>query len=390
VRLQAAPMPRAAITLGDEVFLDEAWRELKGRCVGVVTNQTGVTSTLVPIVDAIRANPQICIKAIFAPEHGLRGDRQAGAYVASYNDERSGLPVFSLYGSTRHPSAGMLAGVSVLLIDLQDVGARPYTYASTVAYVMQAAKENGKEVWVLDRPNPIGADIVEGPVLEPRFESFIGLYPIAMRHGMTIGELAQLYNGQFQIGCNLRVIKMRGYSRSMQWPQTGLGWIPTSPNIPDWSSALVYPATGLVERAGINNGTGYTDPFKVAGTAGIDADRLSQALNARPIPGVHFTPTYWTPSTGFWAFKTLRGVLLVITDPRAFRSVRTAVEIMAAVRDLAPNELSIHSAAAFDRDWGTDRVRLGLEAGSDADTIVASWQTNLASFVTLRARYLLY
>jgi uncharacterized protein YbbC (DUF1343 family) len=383
-------MPPANVVLGDEVFLADAWRDLGGRCVGVVTNQTGVTSQLVSIVDAIRENPQICLRAIYAPEHGLRGDRPAGSYVPSYTDERTGLPVYSLYGATRRPSAEMLAAVQVVLIDLQDVGARPYTYASTVAYVLEAARDAGKEVWVLDRPNPVGADIIEGPVLDPAYASFIGLYPIAMRHGMTIGELAAMFNGQFGIGAKLRVIRMRNYARSMQWPQTGLAWIPTSPNIPDWSSALVYPATGLIESAGINNGTGYTNPFKVAGGAGIDAYRLAQTLNARPNPGVHFVPAYWTPAAGFWAGKTLGGVQLVITDPRSFRSVRTAVEILTAVRAVAPGAVAIASEKIFDRDWGTDDVRRELLAGESADRIVNEWQSRLTAFAALRARYLLY
>ncbi len=386
----AAPPAPAAVVLGDEVFLSETWRELQGRCVGVVTNQTGVTSGLVSIVDAIRENPQICFKAIYAPEHGLRGDRAAGAYVAAYLDERSGLPVYSLYGSTRKPTAEMLASVQVLLVDLQDVGARPYTYASTLAYVLEAAKESGKEVWVLDRPNPAGADVVEGPVLDPAYKSFIGLYPIAMRHGMTMGELAEMDNVQFEIGAKLRVIKMRNYARSMQWPQTGLAWIPTSPNIPDWTSALLYPATGLVESAGINNGTGYTNPFKVAGAVNVDAYRLAQTLNARPIPGIHFVPAYWTPSAGYFATKTLSGVLLVITDPHAVRSVRTAVEIMTAVRSVSPSAISVASERLFDRDWGTDDVRRRLLAGESADQIVNAWQPKLSAFLAMRSRYLLY
>jgi uncharacterized protein YbbC (DUF1343 family) len=383
-------MPPAAVTLGDEVFLSDTWRELHGRCVGVVTNQSGVTSQLVSIVDAIRQNPQICIKAIFAPEHGLRGDRPAGEYVASYVDDRTGLPVYSLYGATRHPSAESLAGIGVLLVDLQDVGARPYTYASTVAYVMESAKAAGKDVWILDRPNPAGADVVEGPVLDPAFKSFIGLYPIAMRHGMTIGELASMFNDAFGIGCTLRVIKMRNYARSMTWAQTGLAWIPTSPNIPDWTTALVYPATGLIESAGINNGTGYTNPFKLAGGVNVDAYGLAQTLNKRNLPGVHFVPAYWTPGSGFWAGKTLRGVELIITDPRSFRSVRTAIEILFAIKQTAPSALSIRSAAAFDRDWGTDRVRQMLEEGSGPDAIAGSWEPKLRAFSALRERYLLY
>ena len=383
-------MPRAAVTLGDETFLAQAWRELRGRPVGIVTNQTGVTSRLETIVDAMRRNPQIALRAIYSPEHGLRGDQPAGAYVPSYLDERSGLPVYSLYGATRKPTAEMLADVDVLLFDIQDVGDRAYTYISTLAYVMAAAKATGKAVWVLDRPNPIGGTIVEGPVLDPRFASFIGLYPIPVRHGMTIGELARLFNERFGIGCDLRVIPMTGYTREMFWPQTGLAWVQTSPNIPEWDTTLVYPATGLIDAAGINNGTGYTKPFKYAGGYKFDGLRLADYLNDQTIPGVHFRPAAWTPMSGFWSGKTLTGVELVITDIRAFRAVRTAVELLVAVRKTAPAGLSIRSAAMLDRDWGTDTLREGLQEGLDAETIVRRWEPATHAFEEIRQAYLLY
>ncbi|MBC5810242.1 MAG: DUF1343 domain-containing protein [Candidatus Eremiobacteraeota bacterium] len=386
----AAPMPPAAITLGDEVFLKETWRELGGRCVGIVTNQTGVTSQLDTIVDAVRRNSQICVRAIYSPEHGLCGDRPAGSYVASYADERSGLPVYSLYGKTRKPSTEMLAGVDVLLFDIQDVGDRAYTYISTLAYVMQAAKAAHKEVWVLDRPNPIGGDVVEGPVLDSRFASFVGLYPIALRHGMTIAELAKMFNDKFGIGCELRTVPMRGWKRSMLWPDTRLAWVPTSPNIPEWDTTLVYPATGLIDAAGINNGAGYTKPFKEAGAYELDGQKLTDYLNARGLPGVHFRPTAWTPPAGFWAGKTLTGTELVITDPHTFRTVRTAVEILSAVRATSPGTLHLTKSDAIDRDWGTDTLRRGLETGLSADEIVRQWEPGVRDFTAARAPYLLY
>ncbi len=386
----AAPIPHAAVTLGNEIFLAETWHELHGRPVGVVTNQTGVTSGLETIVDAIRHKPQIALRAIYSPEHGLRGDQAAGAYVPSYVDERSTLPVYSLYGATRKPSAAMLAAVEVILFDIQDVGDRAYTYVSTLAYVMAAAKATGKAVWVLDRPNPIGGTVIEGPVLDPHFSSFIGLYPIPVRHGMTVGELAKLFNDRFGIGCNLRVVPMKNYTRDMFWPQTGLSWVQTSPNIPEWDTTLVYPATGLIDAAGINNGTGYTKPFKYAGAYKLDGLRLADYLNDRPIPGVHFRAASWMPLSGFWAGKTLSGVELVVTDVRAFRAVRTAVELLVAVRKIGPSAMSLRSAAALDRDWGTDTLRKGLEDGLDADTIVRQWEPATRAFEEMRKRYLLY
>jgi uncharacterized protein YbbC (DUF1343 family) len=381
--------PPARVTLGDEVFLQSAWRDLAGKCVGVITNQTGVTSRLVNIVDAIKANPNICLKAIYSPEHGLRGDRGAGAYVASYTDARTGLPVYSLYGDQRHPNAAMLAGVDVLLFDIQDVGARPYTYVSTMAYAMQAAKQFGKEIWVLDRPNPIGGTMVEGPVLDPAFKSFIGLYPIPMRHGMTVGELARLFNNQFGIGANLRIIKMQGWKRSMFWPDTGLQWVQTSPNIPEWSTTVVYPCTGLTDSIGLNGGIGTTKPFKYVGAENVDAYGLASVLNARNIPGVYFRPAYWSPFFGALTGHQLAGVELDVFDPKVFPSVRTAVEIATAVRAVSPGELKV-SVKSTATDWGTDTFATALQAGRSAQQIETQWEPALRRFLAVRQKYLLY
>lgn len=376
------------VILGDDVFIAETWRELNGRGVGIVTNRTGALGNGTHIVDAARANPALNLKALFAPEHGLRGDRPAGADVGSYVDERTGLPVYSLYGATRHPTAKMLEGIEVLLVDLQDVGARPYTYVSTMAYVMQTAREHDIEVWVLDRPNPIGGLRVEGPVLEPHFSSFIGLYPIPERHGMTIGELARLFNDAFAINARLRVVAMRGWTREMFWNETGLRWIPTSPNIPYARTTMVYLATGLVDQGGVNNGIGTDRPFEYAGGYGFDAQAFATTLATREIPGVHFEPVTWSPHSGFWAGKALRGVRIDVTDPAIFPNVRTAVEVLAAARE--QHKFIVANAASMDRDWGTDRVRRGLLSGASVDSIVAAWEPGLVAFAPLRERALLY
>ena len=389
VPARSGTLPAAKITLGDEIFLRSAWHDLHGRCVGVITNQSGVTSKLINIVDAIKENPHICIKAIYSPEHGLRGDRPAGSYVSSYTDSRTGLPVYSLYGKQKHPTAAMLRGVDVLLFDIQDVGARPYTFVSTMAYAMEAAKQYGKEIWILDRPNPVGGELVEGPVLEPAFSSFIGLYPIAMRHGMTIGELAELFNTDFHIGARLRVITMRGWRRNMLWPDTGLQWVQTSPNIPEWSTAIVYLCTGLIDNAGLNGGIGTTKPFKYAGAITVDAYRLADALNAKNIPGVHFRPAYWSPFFGGLKDRQIAGVELVVYDPRVFPAVRTAVELLATVRDISPRIIAIDKRA-LDIDWGTDSLGAGLASGKSTAQIERGWQARLEQFGRLRAKHLLY
>lgn len=387
--LRAAQLPRPAIELGGDVLVNQTWRELVGRGVGVITNQTGVTSRLESIVDALRAHPQIALKAIYAPEHGFRGDRPAGAYVPSYTDEATGLPVYSLYGPTRHPNAQMLEGVDVLLFDIQDVGSRAYTYISTMAYAMESAKEHDKELWVLDRPNPLGGAIVEGPVLEPAFKSFIGLYSLPMRHGMTVGELAKLFNDHFGIGAKLRVIPMRGWRRSMIWPDTNLQWVQSSPNIPNWQTTFAYICTGLIDNAGVNNGTGYTKPFFYAGAQKVDGVALATQLNARNLPGVYFRPAAWSPFAGFWKDKELTGVELVIFDPRAFLGVRTAVDILTAVQRIAPQTIRVKTDA-LDRDWGTASLRKGLIDGASSASIVAQWSAATERFKTLREPYLLY
>jgi uncharacterized protein YbbC (DUF1343 family) len=381
-------LPPAQITLGNEVFLRDRRHELDGRRVGIVTNQTGVTSHLESIVDAVRRDREIALRAVFAPEHGFRGDHPAGASVGSFLDPSTNLPVYSLYGATRRPSHAMLADVDVLLFDIQDVGSRAYTYISTLAQVMQAARTTDKEVWVLDRPNPLG-DLVEGPVLDPHFSSFIGLYPIAMRHGMTIGELALLFNEHFGIGCRLKVIPMEGYVNTMLWPQTGLHWVQSSPNMPQWITALFYVGTGLLDNAGVNNGIGTTLPFQLAGASGIDANHLAAILNARDVPGIFFRPTYWSPLFGFWLGKTLGGVELVAADPAQARPVRAAVEILCAVRALAPRDIVIHDSA-LDRDWGTDTLRTALVQGESPDQIEERWAANTERFRRLRRPYQLY
>ena len=412
-------LPPQVVELGGDVFLRDHIHELAGKRVGIITNQTGVTSGGASIVDAIQENRGLTLHALYAPEHGLRGDRPAGAFVASYVDEATKLPVYSLYGPDRHPSAEMLAGIDVLLFDIQDVGSRTYTFISTMAYAMQSAAAHGIDLTggrvlllcyprllgytfnplsayfcyradgELDRPTPVGGVAIEGPVLDPRFASFIGLYPIPMRHGMTVGELAQLFNQHFGIGAKLRVIPMNGWRRAMIWPQTGLRWIRTSPNVPTWETTFVYLCTGLIDDAGVNNGVGTETPFFFAGAPELDDRGLAQRLSARRLPGITFHPSLWSPSRGGNAGRSFSGVALLLDAPQAFVPVRTSVEILVAVRDLQRSTLRVE-AAPLDRDWGTDALRLQLIAGKDADEIVGSWQHGVDDFVSLRERFLLY
>ncbi|MGH7737567.1 MAG: exo-beta-N-acetylmuramidase NamZ family protein [Candidatus Tyrphobacter sp.] len=392
--LAASALPAAvrassdAPLLGDDLLARHR-AELASASVGIITNQTGVNSAGVGVVDAARA-AGLRVRALFSPEHGLHGDRPAGAFVESYTDERTGLPVYSLYGPDRHPSSKMLAGLDVLLFDIQDVGSRAYTFISTMAMAMQSAAAHGIEFWVLDRPNPVGGAIVEGPVLQAQFSSFIGLYPIAMRHGMTVGELAGLFNAHFGIGARLRVVAMEGWKRSTIWPQTHLRWIRTSPNVPTWQTSFVYLCTGLIDSLGLNNGVGTPEPFFYAGAPHLDARAFASALSERQISGVEFVPSDWSPSKGANAGRSFSGVRLDLFDPADFFAVRTAVELLVCARTLEPSAISTENVRAIDLDWGTDSVRAQLLSGRSADEIVASWQGGLSQFLPLRERFLLY
>ncbi len=380
----------AHVTLGDDVFLRDTWRELHGRCIGILTNRAGVTGTGVPIVDAIEQNAHICIRAIYAPEHGFRADRGAGADVESSIDRKTRLPIYALTGANKTVPARLFHNVDVVVVDLQDVGDRAYTYIWTLAYAMKTAAASHREIWVLDRPNPLGGDVVEGPVLEPRFASFIGLYPIALRHGMTIGELARLFNTEFSIGCSLKVISMQGYEREMMWPDTGLTWVPTSPNIPTWRSTVLYPATGLLAAAGFDNGANTQRPFALVGSPRLDALLLAKKLERQRIPGVRFRPATWRSRAGIWSGKMVRGIELTVTDPRAFRAVSTAVVILTTIRSMRSAYLRELEPELLDFDWGTNTLRLHLQSGASAETIVARWAAGVDVFRYRRDPYLLY
>jgi uncharacterized protein YbbC (DUF1343 family) len=385
-----APRAQGAFALGDDVLLRDHLGELYGRHVGVITNQSGALSSGISVVDALVGAKGVQVHALFGPEHGLRGDHEAGAYVASYTDERTGLPVYSLYGPTRHPSEEMLEGIDLLIFDIQDVGSRTYTFISTMAYAMQSAASHDIEFWVLDRPNPVGGRNVEGPVLEPEFSSFIGLYPIALHHGMTVGELARLFNEHFGIGARLRVIPMDGWQRSMIWPQTGLRWIRTSPNIPTWPTCFVYLCTGLVDDMGLNNGVGTPTPFFYAGAPDLDARVYADRLDALGLAGIAFDPSMWSPAEGANAGRDFSGVRLQLTHPQDYLPVQCAVHLLVTARDTRPGTIVINHARPVDIDWGNDSVRRQLLDGASASEIIASWQERLDEFLSLRERFLLY
>ena len=382
----------AKVLPGIDVLLQERLDLVAGKRVGLITNPTGLTSRLKANIDALR-EAGVNLVALFGPEHGVRGDVEAGKAVSSYTDPKTGIPVYSLYGKTRKPTPEMLRGVDILLYDIQDIGSRPYTYISTMALAMEAARDAGIPFVVLDRPNPLGGNLVDGPVLDPKFKSFIGIYPIPYVYGLTVGELARLFNSEFRIGCDLTVVPMKGWHRDMLFGDTGLVWVPTSPHIPHALTPFYCATTGgLGELGTVNEGVGTPLPFELVGAPWVDADKLADELNGLGLPGVFFRPTAYRPYYFRFANQQLWGVQIHILDPHVFRPVTTQLHILHALHKLFPDHdlLVSERASSFDRAWGTDQVRLLLAEGKDPETILKSWQPGISAYMRMRSRYLLY
>nr|WP_318540923.1 DUF1343 domain-containing protein [Terribacillus saccharophilus] len=378
------------VTPGVEVLLDDQKELLKGKKVGLITNPTGIDSKMNSIVDLLHDDSDIELTALFGPEHGVRGDAQAGEYVESYIDEKTGLPVYSLYGQTRKPTPEMLKNVEVLVFDIQDVGTRYYTYIYTMAYSMEAAKENNIPIVVLDRPNPLGGLSVDGPVLEPEFSSFIGMYPIPTRHGMTVGELASFFNEEFNIGADLSVVKMKGWRRSMDFDDTGLPFVLPSPNMPTVSTTFVYPATGLIEGTNLSEGRGTTKPFELIGAPFINSTNLAAELNSLSLPGVTFRAASFTPTSSKHAGKLSHGVEIYVTDRAEFDEVTTGLYIIKTIHDMYPDDFEFLSNNFFDKLIGNDRVRTMILEGASVREITKTYQKELSEFKKVRKEYLLY
>jgi len=358
---------------------------LQGRRLGLLTHAAAVTSGGETTWAVLLRDPRFTVTALFAPEHGLAGTIPAGQAVPNANGR---VPIYSLYGSTNRPTPAMMAAVDALVVDLQDVGARAYTYVSTMALVMQAARDAGTPVVVLDRPNPRGGVQVDGPVLDPAFRSFIGMFPIPMVHGMTIGELAWLFNESFDINATLTVVPMRGWIRSMLWEETGLPWVRPSPNIPGMQTPVYYAATGVVDGTNLSNGVGTAHPFEVVISPWLDGGRLASRLNALGLPGVSFEPYATVLNGGLFS-----GVRLMVTDALRFRPATTAIHVLVETRRQHPRHFRFvarNGRQVFDYVWGTDKIRKDIERGAPAAAIVARWEPGLRRFQALRSAYLLY
>lgn len=378
------------VSPGIEVLLKEEKNVLSGKKVGLITNPTGIDSKLTSIVDLLHDDPDINLTALFGPEHGVRGDAQAGASVEYYIDEKTGLPVYSLYGKTKKPTPEMLKDVEVLVFDIQDVGTRYYTYIYTMAYAMEAAKENDIPFIVLDRPNPQGGETVDGPVLEPEFSSFVGLYPIPLKHGMTVGELATLFNKEFKIGADLKVIKMKGWKRDMDYDDTGLPFVLPSPNMPTVSTTFAYPATGLIEGTNVSEGRGTTKPFELIGAPYINGDELAGKLNALRLPGVKFRAASFTPTFSKHAGKLSHGVEIYITDREEFKAVPTGLHIIKTIQDLYPGDFEFLAANNFNLLIGIGWIMSRIKEGTTVNEILKEYQVKQDAFKKVRKNYLLY
>lgn len=335
--LSAAP-----VSVGSEQLWQEEYvKLLEGKRIGLITNHTALTANRDWTVDLLKQSAKrhhYQLVALFAPEHGLRGAMHAGERVEDEKDG-DGIPIYSLHGKTRRPTTEMLKGVDLLIYDIQDLGTRSYTYVTTLFYAMEEAAKRGIPLLVLDRPNPINGTIVDGPMMEEKWRSFVGYINVPYCHGMTIGELARFFNGEYKIGCRLQVVPMKGWSRQMSFDETGLIWVPTSPHIPEASTAFYYPTTGLLgELELVNIGVGYTLPFKLVGAPWIDADRFAKALNDQKFPGVAFIPFHYRPFYGKFAQKECGGVLIRVTDKELYKPVTTQYLIIGMLKGLYPKE----------------------------------------------------
>jgi uncharacterized protein YbbC (DUF1343 family) len=374
------------VLTGIDVLARDNFKQLAGLRIGLVTNHTGRDREGRQIIDVLNNAPNIKLVKLFSPEHGIRGILD-DEKIADSKDDSTGLPIYSLYGETRRPKPEQLRGLDAVVFDIQDIGARFYTYISTLGYLMEEAAKNRLPVFVLDRPNPIGGIDVEGPIADSDKLSFTAYHTLPVRHGLTIGELAQLFNQQRNIGCDLRVIKMDGWRRSMWFDETNLTWINPSPNMRSLTEATLYPGIGLLETTNVSVGRGTDTPFEIVGAPWIQGDKLADDLNQRRIPGVRFIPMRFTPKSSVFKDQECGGINIIITDRVAFRPLLTGIEIACALRRLYPNDWKVDNYLRLLVNANTlDRIKRG-EAPRE---IVGSWNAQLEEFRRIRAGVLLY
>src|SRR5688572_30541186 len=387
----------ATVRLGSDVLVSSG--RLRGLRVGVVCNHASVDRGFHHIIDRLAAAEGVTLAAIFGPQHGFRSDVQDNMIETPHRDDASRrVPVYSLYSETREPTAEMLEGLDVLIIDLQDIGARIYTYIYTMANCLRACGRHGVPVIVCDRPNPVNGADVEGATLVRGFESFVGLYPIPMRHGMTIGELARMFNEAFSLGASLEIVRMEGWRRDMYFDATELPWVMPSPNMPTLDTAIAYPGTVLFEGVMLSEGRGTTRPFELVGAPWIDADRFAAAMNALELPGVFFRPAVFQPTFQKFAQEACGGCQIHVLQREEFQPVLTGVALIGMFRRVDPGrfvwrpppyEYELHKAP-IDILAGSDALRRQIETDTPLKAIAASWSRDEANFERVRHPYLLY
>lgn len=388
----------AVVRLGIDRLLGAERELVRGRRVGLLCNPASIDGSFRHSADVLLDGPDVTLGAIFGPQHGFRADLQDNMIETPHaRDSRRRVPVFSLYSEVREPTAEMLTGLDALVIDIQDVGTRVYTFIYTVANCLRAAARHGVPVIVCDRPNPIGGTEVEGNLLEPAYTSFVGQFPIPMRHGMTVGELARLFNEHFGIGAELHVVKMDGWTRQMYYDDTSLPWVMPSPNMPTLDTAIVYPGAVLFEGTMVSEGRGTTRPFELVGAPWIDGERLSEAMNARDLPGVHFRPVVFEPTFQKHARQSCGGCQLHVLDRRAFQPVRASVELIDELHRQDPSRFAWREPPyeyepekmPIDILYGSDRLRQAIADGS-VTQVIERWTRAEEDFRKMREPFLLY
>ena len=390
--------PAATVVLGIHRLLTDERRLLQGRRVGVLCNPASIDGSFRHTADLIFEAPAVTLGAIFGPQHGFRADVQDNMIETAHaSDPRRQVPVYSLYSEVREPTTEMLRGLDALVVDIQDVGTRVYTFIYTVANCMRAAARERMPVIVCDRPNPINGIDVEGNLLQEAYASFVGQYPIPMRHGMTIGELAKLFNEIFGLNCDLHVVRMDGWRREMFYDATSLPWVMPSPNMPTLDTAIVYPGAVLFEGTQLSEGRGTTRPFELIGAPWIDGERLAESMNARDLPGVHFRPAFFEPTFQKHAKKTCGGCQLHVLDRRAFKPYRTSVELIDELYRQAPSQFAWreppyeyeHEKMPIDILYGSDQLRSAI-AEDQIPALIDGWSRDEDRFRRLREPFLLY
>ena len=389
--LSGAPRPTSPsaahgrVKTGVDVLEEQGFAPLRGKRVGLITNQTGVDAHGRRTIDVLAHAPGLKLVALFSPEHGLLG--RADAPVGDATDAATGLPVYSLYGATRRPTDAMLQNVDSLVFDMQDAGVRFYTYVTTMAYGMEEAAKHRIPFFVLDRPDPLGGEAIEGPVLDAGRLSFTGYFPLPVRYAMTPGELARLFNAENRIGADLHVVAMRGWHRRDSYGRTGLAWIPPSPNLRTLDAAFLYPGIEILQAGGVSVGRGTDAPFELVGAPWIAADDLAAALTRRKIPGVRFTAATFAPNLDAYAGQTCHGVRVRVTRRDAVRSIRVGLEMAAALQRMYPERFHLARIVEL---LGSQATVERIGRGDAPAQIIAGWSAELDRFRRMRARYLLY